>query len=47
LPLDVSEIIPEDHICNLVEEVVDSMGVGEVEPGHEKPDFRTICIICG
>nr|QNO54381.1 hypothetical protein NMFEFIAP_00007 [Methanosarcinales archaeon ANME-1 ERB7] len=31
LPLDVSELIPEDHICNLVEVVVDSMDVGEAE----------------
>ena len=31
LPLDVSELIPEDHICNLVEIVVDSMDVGEAE----------------
>jgi len=31
LPLAVSELIPEDHICNLVEVVVDNMDVGEIE----------------
>jgi transposase len=31
LPLDVSELIPEDHICNLVEVVVESIDVGEIE----------------
>nr|AAU83989.1 conserved hypothetical protein [uncultured archaeon GZfos35B7] len=31
LPLDVSELIPEDHICNLVEVVVDNMDVCEIE----------------
>jgi transposase len=31
LPLAASELIPEDHICNLVEAVVDSMDVGEIE----------------
>jgi transposase len=31
LPLDVRELIPEDHICNLVEVVVESIDVGEIE----------------
>jgi len=31
LPLAVSELVPEDHICNLVEVVVDNMDVGEIE----------------
>nr|QNO58230.1 hypothetical protein DKLEMCON_00012 [Methanosarcinales archaeon ANME-1 ERB7] len=31
LPPAVSELIPEDHICNLVEVVVDNMDVGEIE----------------
>jgi transposase len=31
LPLAVSELIPEDHICNLVEVLVDNMDVGEIE----------------
>ena len=31
LPIAVSELVPEGHICNLVEVVMGSMDVGEVE----------------
>jgi len=51
LPLAVSELIPEDHICNLVEVVVDNMDVGEISfPIEEnRPRFEKdiVCPGCG
>ena len=37
LPPNIKDIIDDDHICHIVDTVIDSMDFSEIEKNHEGP----------